>query len=72
MGEHLVEKDSKNTQHATRTAVRLYLDSHSCSKFVFNYCGLFCLCYITKHLMTDRLRLGKHQDSRETNQMFPS
>ena len=34
IGEFLVKKDSKNTQHATWIAVRLYLDSHSCNKFV--------------------------------------
>ena len=52
IGEHLVEKDSINTQNATRTAVLLYLHSHSCNNlFCFNNCGLFCLCY-TKHLMT--------------------
>ena len=34
MGELLVEKDSKNTQHATRTVVRLYFHSHFCNKFV--------------------------------------
>ena len=42
--------------------------------FCFSNCGLFCLCYITKHLMTapsTGLRLGKDQDSRETKQMFP-
>ena len=34
IGELLVEKDSINTQNATKTAVRLYLLSHSCNKFV--------------------------------------
>ena len=33
IGEFLVEKDSINTQNATRTVVRLYLHSHSCNKF---------------------------------------
>ena len=31
----LVEKDSKNTQNATRTSLHLYHHSHSCNKFVF-------------------------------------
>ena len=34
MIELLVEKDSKNTQNATRTAVPLYPHPHSCNKFV--------------------------------------
>ena len=34
IGEFIVEKDSKNTQHAERTAVRLYIYSHCCNKFV--------------------------------------
>ena len=33
-GEFLVEKDSINTQNATRTAVRLYLHFYPCNKFV--------------------------------------
>ena len=45
--------------------------------FCFNNCGLFCLSYITKHLMTApssscSLRLGKHQDSQKRKQMFSS
>ena len=54
MGDLLVEKNSKNTQQATRTAVRLYLHSHSCNKFVFFFYLWFISfkCYITKHLMT--------------------
>ena len=56
--------------------------------YCFKNCGLFCLCYIRKHLMT--VPLGnicfvslepkcfsirsrwKHLNSRETKQMFPS
>ena len=39
--------------NAARNAVPLYLHSH-CSKnlFCFNSCGLLCLRYTTKHLMT--------------------
>ena len=81
-------KRLQKTQHATRTAVSLYLQSHSCNKlFCFNNCGLFCLCYLAKHFTTvssgnicllslksqcfPRLRLRKHQNSRETNRCFP-
>ena len=34
IGELLVEKDSVNTQNATRAAERSYFHSHSCNKFV--------------------------------------
>ena len=47
--------------------------------FCFNNCGLFWLCYTTKHLMTapsGNICFGslesKHRGSRETKQMFPS
>ena len=82
-----IEDDSKNTQHGL-----LYVCISTLivviNLFCFNNCGLFCLCYITKHLITapsgnicflsfksrcfPQLRLGKDRDSRETKRMFPS
>ena len=38
-----MEKDSVNIQEATRTAVRLYLHSHSYNKFVLFYYLWFIL-----------------------------
>ena len=53
IGEFLVEKDSINTQNAQGL---LYVCISTLilviNLFRFNNCGLFCLCYITKHLMT--------------------
>ena len=52
-GELLAENDSENTQNATGlfyfcTSALILVINLLC----FCNCGLFCLCYITKHLMT--------------------